>query len=116
MGSNEHLVVRDDGILVFYGTPRDKFCPVWNDDDATFCLFMSEKKCWIGTNSNGAELFMTTKEEEKANFWVHELDKDGFVSLLFHVDQHRRIVCPLQENGLSGLSFNRRTLLLKFHQ
>ena len=115
MGSNEHLVVRDDGMLVFYGSPRDKFCPVWNDDDATFCLFMSDKKCWIGTNLN-SELFVTTKEEEKAKFWVHQLDKDGFVSLLFYLDQHRRGVWPLQEHGLSGVSNDQRTLLLKFHQ
>lgn len=113
MGSNEHLVVRDDGMLVFYGTPRDKFCPVWNDDDATFCLFMPDKKCWIGTNSNG-ELFMTAQEREKANFWIYQLDNDGFVSIIYH-PRGARGTCSIQEYVV-GLFYKPCTLMLKFRQ
>lgn len=113
-GTNHQLRVRDDNRLIFYGSPGDKFCPIWNDNEVTFCLFMPDNKCWIGTTEShwkSCRLFMTTKEEEKAMFWVHRWDKDGSISLCYGRNSWD-FPHVLEEHTLGGIS----PLLLQFYQ
>ena len=113
--------MRDEDSLIFYGSASNKFCPVWNDCEGTFCLFMPEQNRWIGTDAR-AGIFLTENEEAKAKFWVHRLDKkDCTVGLYYgggmNLNLNKDSTClwpyELQEYGL-GTSYE--PLMLQFHQ
>lgn len=109
--------MRDEDSLIFYGSASNKFCPVWNDCEGTFCLFMPEQNRWIGTNVS-AKIFLTEKDEEKAKFWVYRLGKQDCSVELYYgggMNKESNWLWPyeLQEYGL-GTSYE--PLMLQFHQ
>lgn len=93
-GSNDYLAVRNDNKFTFSKAQSDMFCPIWNDDEGSFCLFLPEKNSYIGLERHSAQqfygpsdvfLFLTISADEtkKAKFWVHQLDTDGTVNLWY---------------------------------
>lgn len=85
-GTNAQLVIGQNNTLAFTCATAnresgDVFCPIWNDAEGNFCLFLPDKNCDIGTNNCLATLVATAEETKKVKFWVHRLYKDGSMAL-----------------------------------